>query len=112
MAQTETVNRQFVLAERPKGEPTKETLRLVEAAIPSVNAQQMLLRTEYLSLDPYMRGRMSDAPSYAAPVEINGVMVGARSRGSLPRISTGSLLVTGCSASTAGRTMRCRTAKA
>ena len=76
MAQTETVNRQLVLAERPKGEPTKDTLKLVEGAIPSMGAQQMLLRTEYLSLDPYMRGRMSDAPSYAAPVEVNGVMVG------------------------------------
>jgi NADPH-dependent curcumin reductase CurA len=76
MAQTDTVNRQFVLAERPKGEPTKETLRLVAAQIPLLSAQQMLLCTEYLSLDPYMRGRMSDAPSYATPVEINGVMVG------------------------------------
>ena len=76
MAQTETVNRQLVLAERPKGEPTKDTLRLVEGDVPSPGAGQMLLRTEYLSLDPYMRGRMSDAPSYAAPVEIDGVMEG------------------------------------
>ena len=76
MTQTETVNRQLVLAERPKGEPTKDTLRLVEGDVPSPGAGQMLLRTEYLSLDPYMRGRMSDAPSYAAPVEIDGVMEG------------------------------------
>ena len=76
MSQTETVNRQFVLAERPQGEPTKHTLRLREEDIPSAPAGQMLLRTEYLSLDPYMRGRMSDAPSYAAPVEIDGVMEG------------------------------------
>ena len=56
MSQTETVNRQFVLAERPQGEPTKHTLRLREEDIPSAPAGQMLLRTEYLSLDPYMRG--------------------------------------------------------
>ncbi|MGV8985915.1 MAG: NADP-dependent oxidoreductase [Cypionkella sp.] len=84
MTQTKTVNRQFVLAQRPKGEPTKDTLKLVEAALPSVGAQQMLLRTEYLSLDPYMRGRMSDAPSYAAPVEVGGVMVG----GTVSRVVT------------------------
>lgn len=76
MTQSETVNRQLVLAERPKGEPTKDTLRLVEGEVPTAGIDQMLLRTEYLSLDPYMRGRMSDAPSYAAPVEIGGVMVG------------------------------------
>ncbi|WP_417269214.1 NADP-dependent oxidoreductase [Celeribacter sp.] len=76
MTQTETVNRQFVLAERPKGAPTTETLRLVETDVPEAGPDQMLLRTEFLSLDPYMRGRMSDAPSYAAPVEIGGVMQG------------------------------------
>lgn len=84
MAQTETVNRQLVLAARPKGEPTKNAFRLVEAAIPSAGGQQMLLRTVYLSLDPYMRGRMSDAPSYAAPVEIDSVMVG----GTIARVVT------------------------
>tara|TARA_R110001592_G_scaffold357416_1_gene660504 strand:+ start:58925 stop:59974 length:1050 start_codon:yes stop_codon:yes gene_type:complete len=77
MIQTDTVNRKLVLSERPKGEPTKNTLRLDEEAIPSVGDNQMLLRTEYLSLDPYMRGRMSDAPSYAAPVEVGDVMVGS-----------------------------------
>lgn len=76
MTQTDTANRKLVLAERPKGAPTKDTLRLDEAAIPAVGDSQMLLRTEYLSLDPYMRGRMSDAPSYAAPVEVGDVMVG------------------------------------
>ena len=76
MTQTNTTNRQLVLASRPKGAPTKDTLRLVEAEIPTAGAGQMLLRTEYLSLDPYMRGRMSDAPSYAEPVKIDEVMVG------------------------------------
>jgi len=76
MTQSSTVNRKFVLAERPVGEPTDKTLRLETEAVPTPSTGQMLLRNEYLSLDPYMRGRMSDAPSYAAPVEIGGVMVG------------------------------------
>lgn len=76
MPQTSSTNRQLILAERPKGEPTQDTLNLVETAIPEAGDGQMLLRTTYLSLDPYMRGRMSDAPSYAAPVEIGDPMVG------------------------------------
>lgn len=76
MTQSSTKNRRFVLAERPVGAPTDSTLRLETVDVPQAGAGQMLLRNEFLSLDPYMRGRMSDAPSYAAPVEIGGVMVG------------------------------------
>lgn len=76
MTTSDTQNRQYVLAERPKGEPTAATLRLETSDIPTPSAGQMLLRNQFLSLDPYMRGRMSDAPSYAPPVEIGGVMVG------------------------------------
>ena len=76
MTQSDTQNRKFVLAERPKGEPNDSTLRLKSGDLPEPGKGQMLLRNEYLSLDPYMRGRMSDAPSYAAPVEIGNVMVG------------------------------------
>jgi len=76
MTQSTTENRKFVLAERPKGEPTQNTLRLETESMPTPDKGQMLLRNEYLSLDPYMRGRMSDAPSYADPVEIGAVMVG------------------------------------
>jgi NADPH-dependent curcumin reductase CurA len=76
MPQTNTGNRRFVLAERPRGEPTEQTLRLETAEMPTPGDGQMLLRTVFLSLDPYMRGRMSDAPSYAAPVEIGQTMVG------------------------------------
>ncbi len=76
MSQSETTNRQWLLSERPKGEPTDRTLSLVESPIPTPGAGQMLLRTVFLSLDPYMRGRMSDASSYAKPVEIGAVMVG------------------------------------
>jgi NADPH-dependent curcumin reductase len=77
MAQSNTHNRKFVLAERPRGEPDDNTLRLDTEDVATPGKGQMLLRNEYLSLDPYMRGRMSDAPSYAAPVEIGAVMVGA-----------------------------------
>ena len=76
MTQSANHNRTFVLAERPKGEPDENTLRLETVDVPEPGEGQMLLRNEYLSLDPYMRGRMSDAPSYAAPVEIGAVMVG------------------------------------
>lgn len=76
MPQTNTQNRKYVLAERPKGEPTGKTLRLETEPLPIPGKGQMLLRNEYLSLDPYMRGRMSAAPSYAPPVEIGAVMIG------------------------------------
>ena len=72
---TET-NRRWILAERPKGEPDDNTLRLEEAPLPRPAEGQMLLRVEYLSLDPYMRGRMSAAKSYAKPVELGTVMEG------------------------------------
>lgn len=76
MQQTNTINRRIVLAERPEGAPTESTLDLKTEEIPSLQEGEMLLRTEFLSLDPYMRGRMSDAPSYAPPVKIGEVMVG------------------------------------
>ena len=71
-----TINRQIVLNSRPTGAPTLADFRLVESAIPVPAADEVLLRTMYLSLDPYMRGRMSDTPSYAPPVELNAAMVG------------------------------------
>ncbi|MDB6177267.1 NADP-dependent oxidoreductase [Paracoccus sp. Z330] len=76
MEQSDSHNRRYVLAQRPKGEPDGDTLRLETAEIPVPAKGQMLLRNVFLSLDPYMRGRMSDAPSYAPPVELNEVMVG------------------------------------
>ncbi|MEO2279629.1 NADP-dependent oxidoreductase [Pseudoalteromonas pernae] len=71
-----TQNRQIVLQSRPVGEPTAENYRLQEVSIPTPQQGEMLLRTVYLSLDPYMRGRMSDAESYAEPVSIDEVMIG------------------------------------
>lgn len=68
--------RRIVLAARPVGEPKASDLRVEDMAVPAAAPGQMLLRTLWLSLDPYMRGRMSDAPSYAKPVEIGQVMEG------------------------------------
>ena len=87
MPQSAQINRRIVLAQRPKGPPTDQTLRLETGAVPVAGAGQMLLRTEFLSLDPYMRGRMSDAPSYAPPVAIGDVMVG----GTVARVVTSGL---------------------
>ena len=70
-------NRRIVLASRPVGAPTKDDFRLEESATPEPKEGEVLLRSIYLSLDPYMRGRMNDAPSYAPPVAIDEVMVGA-----------------------------------
>lgn len=76
MSQSNSVNRRLVLASRPQGAPTADNFRLEEQPIPEAAEGDVLLRTVYLSLDPYMRGRMSDAPSYAAPVQIGEVMTG------------------------------------
>ncbi|MFM1727599.1 NADP-dependent oxidoreductase [Prescottella soli] len=67
----------IVLASRPHGEPTSDNFRTETVELPDPSDGQVLLRTVYLSLDPYMRGRMSTAESYAAPVEVGDVMVGA-----------------------------------
>ncbi|WP_249676249.1 NADP-dependent oxidoreductase [Pseudomonas abieticivorans] len=76
MSQDLTLNQRIVLVSRPTGAPSPENFRLERVALPDLEEGQVLLRTLYLSLDPYMRGRMSDAPSYAAPVEIDAVMTG------------------------------------
>ncbi|MEZ9630939.1 NADP-dependent oxidoreductase [Vibrio breoganii] len=71
-----TINRQLVLASRPVGAPTSDNFRLNTTDLPIIKEGEVLLRSVYLSLDPYMRGRMSDAKSYADPVAIDEVMVG------------------------------------
>ncbi|HLR29841.1 MAG TPA: NADP-dependent oxidoreductase [Paenalcaligenes sp.] len=84
MSHNQTINRQVVLVSRPHGAPTLDNFELRETAIPEPQAGQVLLRTEYLSLDPYMRGRMSDAPSYAPFVALGETMVG----GTVSRVVT------------------------
>jgi NADPH-dependent curcumin reductase CurA len=76
MSQSTTLNRRIVLNARPHGAPTASDFRIEIDPVPVPGVGQVLLRTLYLSLDPYMRGRMSDGPSYAAPVAIGDVMVG------------------------------------
>ncbi|RFA27253.1 NADP-dependent oxidoreductase [Alkalilimnicola ehrlichii] len=73
---TKARNRRIVLAKRPAGMPTDEHLVMEEVVRPTPGDGQMLLKTLYLSLDPYMRGRMSAARSYAASVELGEPMVG------------------------------------
>jgi NADPH-dependent curcumin reductase CurA len=69
-------NRAFVFAERPQGMPDESTFRMVEPPIPELKEGELLMHALYLSVDPYMRGRLSQAKSYAAGVEIGQVMVG------------------------------------
>lgn len=69
-------NRRITLAARPVGEPKHSDFSIEEIELPKLQPGEILLKTIYLSLDPYMRGRMSDAPSYAPPVKIGQVMVG------------------------------------
>lgn len=66
----------IVLASRPEGAPVAANFRLEQAPLPAMAAGQVLLRNRYLSLDPYMRGRMDDGPSYAPPVALDAVMEG------------------------------------
>lgn len=70
------MNRRIVLTRRPQGQPTPDCFRLETVDVPAIADGQVLLRTLFLSLDPYMRGRMSDAPSYAEPVAVGQVMCG------------------------------------
>jgi NADPH-dependent curcumin reductase CurA len=73
---SQLTNRQIQLASRPDGEPTAANFRLVESPVPELAEGQVLVRNHYLSLDPYMRGRMNDAKSYAQPQALDTVMGG------------------------------------
>ena len=76
MAAIESVRRSLVLRRRPDGEPRVEDFAMVEDPIPVPGAGEVLTRTLMLSIDPYMRGRISGRASYATPVAIGGVMTG------------------------------------
>jgi len=75
--QAVVVNRRIILRSRPEGEPSPANFYQEKALVPDVGEGEVLRRTLYLSLDPYMRGRMSDAPSYAPPVPLGALMVGS-----------------------------------
>ena len=94
---SQTVNRRIVLAARPKGRLGPESFRLEEGPVPEPGPGQMLVRTIYLSLDPYMRGRMNEARSYVRPVGLGEVMtggtVGEVMRSNLEGFAPGELVV-------------------
>lgn len=69
-------NRQILLASRPTGWVEESNFKLVETPVPQIADGQVLVRNHFLSLDPYMRGRMNDTKSYAAPVNLGDVMIG------------------------------------
>ncbi|GAB3628739.1 2-alkenal reductase [Pandoraea terrae] len=72
-----TVNRQILLVSRPKGAATLDNFQLAAPEVPALGDGQVLVRNHYLSLDPYMRGRMNDTKSYAPPQPVDTVMIGA-----------------------------------
>jgi len=69
-------NRRVLLASRPQGAVTEQNFRIVDASLPEPADGEVLVKNEWLSLDPYMRGRMSDAKSYVPPAPLDEVMVG------------------------------------
>src|SRR5437867_4227690 len=71
-----TTYKRMVLASRPAGEVTPDNFRLESVAVPTLKDGEVLVRNHYLSLDPYMRGRMEDVKSYAAPQAIGETMIG------------------------------------
>jgi NADPH-dependent curcumin reductase len=71
-----TMNKQWLLASRPTGWPTEANFRLVETAIPTADDGEIVVRNHFMSLDPYMRGRMDDGKSYAQPQPLDQVMQG------------------------------------
>ena len=70
------INHQIILAARPEGLPREDDFNLIEAPIPEPGEGQFLMQNIYLSVDPYMRGRISEIKSYAEPVAVGDVMVG------------------------------------
>lgn len=87
---------QLILKERPNGFPDDNTFQYKEADTPEPGQDEILVKTLYLSVDPYMRGRMSDAPSYSAPFEVgqplNGSTVSQVIRSNSDKFSEGDLV--------------------
>ncbi|MGH3981346.1 MAG: hypothetical protein ACRDST_01315 [Pseudonocardiaceae bacterium] len=71
-----TMNSQILLVSRPSGPAVAKNFRLIEAPLPALRDGQVLVRHHFISVDPYMRGRMNDAKSYAPPQPLNAVMQG------------------------------------
>ncbi|MEO3750539.1 NADP-dependent oxidoreductase [Streptomyces sp. B6B3] len=77
MSDKTIVSREIRLASRPVGEPGTENFELVETEVPRPGARQVLVRNTWMSVDPYMRGRMNDTPSYIAPFQVGAALEGA-----------------------------------
>lgn len=88
MSQEPPVNRRVVLANRPRGNPGADTFRLERTEVPTPKSGQLLLRTQWLSIDPYMRVRINEGDSYMPAVKIGEVMVG----GTISRVESSSHL--------------------
>ena len=71
-----TLNHQIVLDNRPQGEATVANFKLIETSIPALQDGQVLVKHHFMSLDPYMRGRMNESKSYAVPQALGQVMLG------------------------------------
>jgi NADPH-dependent curcumin reductase len=85
-------NQKMLLAKRPVGEPADDCFRLVEEEVPALGSGQILIKVMWLSLDPYMRGRMNDVKSYAKPLEIGDVITG-ESAGKVVKSESGKFVV-------------------
>ena len=72
----QAMNQKIVMVKRPQGEPDDSCFQLVEEMLPVLEEGQILVKVIWLSLDPYMRGRMNDVKSYASPMQVGDVMVG------------------------------------
>ena len=70
------MNQQIILKSRPQGKATVDNFEMREVAVPVIKAGQVLVRHQFLSLDPYMRGRMNEGKSYAAAQPLDSVMIG------------------------------------
>src|SRR5690554_3925072 len=92
-----SIKQQFTLVDRPVGMPDETHLKLEEKDMPTAGEGEVLLRTRYLSLDPYMRGRMNDSASYAIPVALGDVMTGEAVsevvESNTPELSPGDLVI-------------------
>ena len=106
-----SVNRQILLKSRPEGAPSLGNFELTETPTPEPGEGEVLMRIIYLSLDPYMRGRMSAAKSYATPAAIGHPMVGGTVGEIVKSRNPKSRLATSSSAMAAGRNTRFRMAR-
>lgn len=69
-------NYKYLLKSRPHGMPTNDCWQYVSESIDTLGSNELIIRNEYLSIDPYMRGRMNEGKSYAPPVQIGEIMTG------------------------------------